>query len=156
MSKKKLLLPILATTTISILPIVAISCENGNSGTSNKPKVQLLTSSQIQEIVDKFEFKLTKKGSDLETENKLNELWEKLVRNKDNTKSNSQIIINWNSEFKDNFIFNFHKLNGFGSSHKYTFKLIWDNQTPAISYQILCVDRNNELEYQGMVKLEIQ
>lgn len=63
MSKKKLLLPILATTTISLLPIVAISCKNGNSGTWNKPKVQLLTSSQIQEIVDKFEFKLTKKAT---------------------------------------------------------------------------------------------
>lgn len=152
MNKNKKILLSLSTISSVSLPLISLSCVDNKE---RKEKVQLLTSSQIQEIVNKFDFRLTDDGQELVKNNTLNDLWDKLTRSRDNTRNNSQLIINWNDEFKKNFAFKFHKLNGFGSSHKYNFELIFDNQTPAIKYEIICVDRNDEKEHEGIVKLEI-
>ncbi|MGX9339993.1 hypothetical protein ACWXVM_01510 [Mycoplasma sp. 2261] len=152
-NKKKIFLSIIATSSILTLPIVTLSC-NFDKKNPNKPKVQLLTDSQIQEIKEKFEFALKPEGKKLNEEGKLYALWDKFTKSKYNTKINTFQIINWDAEFKKNFSFKYHKLNGLGSAHIYEFKLAFDGQTPIIKYTIKCVDRNYQEEANGIVKLQ--
>lgn len=64
---------------------------------------------------------------------------------------------NIDPKFKEYFNVSYHKLDGFGSSHKYRFKLnITNSGRPVIEYNVLCVDLNNKQEFSQDVIVPLQ
>ncbi|BAP39793.1 hypothetical protein [Metamycoplasma canadense] len=137
------------------IPLVSISCSFGQQEDYKQKKyqVQLLSSNQIQFIKNQFKFTL-KNNIDYNND-KIDDIWNKYIKRSKKGSNEIDLILNWDSEFKRLFNFEYHKLNGFGSEHKYIFELTKEGMTPTIKYKIICVDRNNQLEGEGLVKLEI-
>ncbi|AZZ65756.1 variable surface lipoprotein [Metamycoplasma phocicerebrale] len=155
MKKTKKFLWLIGIIPIISLPVISSSCDISEKDFQEKD-VPLLTDGQIQTIIDAFEFKLTAEGKKLMQENKLLEKWDKFVRMRENKQEIAEQIINYNIEFKKYFIFKYHPLTGFGSAHKYNFKLGYnDNNKIVIKYQILCIDRNDQIEKASEVKLDL-
>ncbi|PYF43594.1 hypothetical protein [Metamycoplasma alkalescens] len=152
--KKNKLLMLTGAIPFVAFPMLSVACKMQPADWEKK-KPQLLNSTQIQEIKDSFVFELNEEGRKLQKQGKLNDYWNKLVKDRKLNKSlEIEGLFNWNAEFKKYFKVSYHPLKGFNSAHKYQFRLLMENNVPAIHYQVLCVDLRDLVEVDVIRKLD--
>ncbi|ENY68482.1 Hypothetical protein, predicted lipoprotein [Metamycoplasma auris 15026] len=154
MKKTKLVaLPLLAIPLT--LPLISISCIDVSS-LRQRQNVRLLDNSQKKTITDAFRFELTDQAKHMDKQEWIS-YWNKIRREFGNNAFILEGIIEGekNLKFNEYFKVQYHKLNGFGSSHKYKFQLDMKNDIPIIKYNVLCMDLNNKPEFSKDVEVQL-